>query len=107
MTLDRETVWVTLRERAPPTTPAALLATTMVKPRKRNFDTVGRTHLFARALKVGDWAEAAMMLSAMSTMNSGKLKVSGASEGENRGKAEGFRTRISNGRVCIYMLLRF
>lgn len=78
----RETVWVTLRERAPPTPPAALLSATKLKPRKRNFDTVGRTGLFAKALKSGDWAEAGMMLSASATLAFGKVKAAGAAEGE-------------------------
>lgn len=83
MALGRETVWVTLRERPPPMPPVALLAASGLKPRKRNFDTLERTRLFARALKSSDWAEAAMMLSASATIKSGKLKVSGAAEGES------------------------
>lgn len=86
----RETVWVTLRERAPPTPPAALLSTTKLKPRKRNFDTVGRTMLFARAVKSGDWAEAAMMLSASAKLNFGKMKAVGAAKGENKNMSLSF-----------------
>lgn len=80
--MGRETVWVTLRERAPPTPPAALLSASNLKPRKRNFDTVGRTGLFAKALKSGEWAEAGMMLSASATLAFGKVKAAGAAEGE-------------------------
>lgn len=80
--LGSETVWVTLRERPPPTPPAALFAAKRLKPRKRNFDTVGRTELFTKALKTGDWAEATMMLSAAAKLQFGKVKATGAVEGE-------------------------
>lgn len=80
--IGRETVWVTLRELPPPTPSAALIAATGLKPRKRNFDTVGRTQLFAKALKTGDWPEAAMMLSASVRLDFGKVKIVGAPEGE-------------------------
>ncbi|CAM9348828.1 unnamed protein product [Scytosiphon promiscuus] len=78
--LGSETVWVTLRERPPPTPPAALFAAKRLKPRKRNFDTVGRTELFAKALKTGDWAEATMMLSAPAVLQFAKVKATGAAE---------------------------
>lgn len=84
--LGSETVWVTLRECAPPMIPAALRAAKTRKPRKRNFDTVGRTSLFARALKSGSWVEAAMMLSATARLDFGGIKVSGAKEGDDHGK---------------------
>ncbi len=80
--LGRETVWVTLRERPPPTPAAAIFAGNRLKPRKRNFDTVGRTRLFVGALKAGDWAEATMMLSAAAKLQFGKVKATGAAEGE-------------------------
>lgn len=54
----------------------------LLKPRKRNFDTVARTQLFAQALKVGDWIKAAMMLSGSVKLDFGKVKVVGASEGK-------------------------
>ncbi|CAM9118292.1 unnamed protein product, partial [Hapterophycus canaliculatus] len=78
--LGSETVWVTLRERPPPTPPAALFAAKRLKPRKRNFDTVGRTGLFVKALKMGDWAEATMMLSTAAKLQFGKVKATGAAE---------------------------
>lgn len=81
-------MWVTLRERAPPTPPAALLSATKLKPRKRNFDTVGRTGLFAKALKSGDWAEAGMMLSASATLAFGNVKATGAAAGEGHDTAQ-------------------
>lgn len=74
-------MWVTLRERPPPPRPAALFAANRLKPRKRNFDTVERTGLFAKALKAGDWAEATMMLSSTAKLQFGKIKANGAAEG--------------------------
>lgn len=82
--LGRETVWVTLRERPPPTPVAALFAANRLKPRKRNFDTVGRTGLFVEALKAGDWTEATMMLSSAAKLQMGKVKATGAADGERR-----------------------
>ena len=84
--LGRETVWVTLRERPPPTPAAALFAANRLKPRKRNFDTVGRTGLFVGALKAGDWTEATMMLSSTAKLQFGKVKATGAAEGERKGR---------------------
>ncbi|CAM9452554.1 unnamed protein product, partial [Ectocarpus fasciculatus] len=78
--LGRETVWVTLRERPPPTPPAAIFAATRLKPRKRLFDTVARTGVFAKALKAGDWAEATMMLSVAAKLQFGKVKATGSTE---------------------------
>lgn len=80
--MGRETVWVTLRERAPPMAPATLVATTKLKPRKRNLDIVGRTRLFTKGLKAGDWGEVAMMLSASVTLVFGKARAAGAVEGK-------------------------
>lgn len=85
LVLGRETVWVTLKERPPPTPAAALFAANRLKPRKRNFDTVGRTGLFVGALKARDWAEATMMLSAVAKLQFGKVKATGAAEGERKG----------------------
>lgn len=62
---------------------AALFSTTKLKPRKRNFDTVGHTRLFANAIKNGDWAEASMLLSASARLNFGKTIARGAADGEN------------------------
>lgn len=73
---------MTLRERPPPTPPAALFAAKRLKPRKRNFDTVGRTDLFVKALRAGDWAEATMMLSSAAKLQFGKVKATGAAEGK-------------------------
>ncbi|CAM9201391.1 unnamed protein product, partial [Sphacelaria rigidula] len=78
----RETVWVTLREAPSPTPSSRLTMSALLKPRKRNFDTVARTQLFAQALKVGDWIKAAMMLSGSVKLDFGKVKVVGASEGK-------------------------
>ncbi|CAN0042077.1 unnamed protein product, partial [Ectocarpus sp. 12 AP-2014] len=78
--LGREIVWVTLRERPPPTPPAAIFAATRLKPRKRLFDTVARTGVFAKALKAGDWAEATMMLSVAAKLQFSKVKATGATE---------------------------
>lgn len=83
--LGSETVWVTLRERAPPMLSAALSAAKVLKPRKRNFDTVKRTRLFAKALQEGDGAGAAMMLSAMTRLEFGRVIASGATEGVSIG----------------------
>lgn len=80
--LARETVWATLREIPPPSPPAALIRSTSFKPRKRNFDTVARTQLFADSFKEGNWERAAMMLSATARLDFGKIKVVGASQGE-------------------------
>lgn len=82
LVLGRETVWVTLRERPPPTPAATLFAAKRLKPRKRNFDTVGRTGLFVAALKAGDLTEATMMLSSAVKLQFGKVKATGAAEGE-------------------------
>lgn len=96
--LGRQTVWVTLRERPPPVPPATLFAANRLKPRKRNFDTVERTGLFAKALKVGDWAEAAMMLSSTAKLQFGKVNAAGAAEGDEAKEAGLVGSYVSRGR---------